>query len=328
MNVLSWIIFGLLAGGIAKLILPGKDPGGCLVTIVIGILGALIGGFLSTELLGWGTVTGFNLRSFAIAILGGVVLLLIYGLFLGRRRSCAAPLQHPQHIVELHAGSGTRDQHMVDEVGRFVGGRRCILCPACERQLDGFFTELLEPQVLVRQQARSVALPCLRVARRNGSAPRVFHGGPPRSNHVGECGQRRPSVEAALCTRVTRGSCRLDERKHRVAVAVGVQRDQPLRIAARRALVPQLTAAARPEPHLTLLERALERRTIRMREHQYCTGAGVLHDYGDEAVAAGEVEAIQIGSRQYFHGFQTVPESIERMSRASAAFVATALSPV
>lgn len=87
MNVLSWIIFGLLAGGIAKLILPGKDPGGCLVTIVIGILGALIGGFLSTELLGWGTVTGFNLRSFAIAILGAIVLLLIYRLFLGRRRS-------------------------------------------------------------------------------------------------------------------------------------------------------------------------------------------------------------------------------------------------
>ena len=50
-------------------------------------LGALIGGFLSTELLGWGTVTGFNLRSFAIAILGAIVLLLIYRLFLGRRRS-------------------------------------------------------------------------------------------------------------------------------------------------------------------------------------------------------------------------------------------------
>ena len=86
MNILTWILFGLIAGAVAKLIMPGKDPGGCLVTIVIGILGALLGGFLSTQLLGGGAVTGFNLRSFAIAILGSVVLLLIYRIFLGRPR--------------------------------------------------------------------------------------------------------------------------------------------------------------------------------------------------------------------------------------------------
>lgn len=86
MNILSWILFGLIAGAVAKLIMPGKDPGGCLVTAVIGILGALLGGFLSTELLGWGSVTGFNFRSFAIAIVGSIVLLGIYRIFLGRPR--------------------------------------------------------------------------------------------------------------------------------------------------------------------------------------------------------------------------------------------------
>ena len=86
MNILSWIVFGLIAGAIAKLIMPGKDPGGCLVTAVIGILGALLGGFLSTELLGGGTVTGFNLQSFLIAIAGSIVLLGIYRIFLGRPR--------------------------------------------------------------------------------------------------------------------------------------------------------------------------------------------------------------------------------------------------
>ena len=86
MNILSWILFGLIAGAVAKLIMPGKDPGGCLVTAVIGILGALLGGFVSTELLGWGSVTGFNFRSFAIAILGSIVLLGIYRIFLGRPR--------------------------------------------------------------------------------------------------------------------------------------------------------------------------------------------------------------------------------------------------
>ena len=84
MNVLSWILFGLIAGGLAKFIMPGKDPGGCLVTIALGILGAMLGGFLSTRLFDFGTVTGFNLRSFAIAILGTILLLRVYRLILSR----------------------------------------------------------------------------------------------------------------------------------------------------------------------------------------------------------------------------------------------------
>jgi uncharacterized membrane protein YeaQ/YmgE (transglycosylase-associated protein family) len=80
MNLFTWVLLGLLAGGIAKLIFPGKDPGGCLVTAGIGILGALIGGLLGTTVFGWGTVTGFNLKSLGIAVLGSLVLLALFRL--------------------------------------------------------------------------------------------------------------------------------------------------------------------------------------------------------------------------------------------------------
>ncbi|MGH8770339.1 MAG: GlsB/YeaQ/YmgE family stress response membrane protein [Burkholderiales bacterium] len=77
MGIISWIVFGLIAGAIAKLIMPGDDPGGFIVTILLGVAGALIGGFIGTAL-GFGEVTGFNFGSFVIAIVGAFVLLLIY----------------------------------------------------------------------------------------------------------------------------------------------------------------------------------------------------------------------------------------------------------
>lgn len=77
MGILSWIVFGLIAGALAKWIMPGKDPGGFIITIVIGVAGAVIGGFIAT-LLGFGTVSGFNLRSFAVAIGGALLLLYLY----------------------------------------------------------------------------------------------------------------------------------------------------------------------------------------------------------------------------------------------------------
>jgi uncharacterized membrane protein YeaQ/YmgE (transglycosylase-associated protein family) len=80
MNLFMWIVFGLVAGGTAKLIFPGKDPGGCLVTSLIGILGAVLGGFLGTTVFGWGTVTGFNLKSLGIAVLGSLILLALFRL--------------------------------------------------------------------------------------------------------------------------------------------------------------------------------------------------------------------------------------------------------
>jgi uncharacterized membrane protein YeaQ/YmgE (transglycosylase-associated protein family) len=74
MGIVSWIIFGLIAGALAKLIMPGDDPGGVIVTIILGIVGAIIGGFIAV-LLGYGDITGFDFRSFVIAIVGGLVLL-------------------------------------------------------------------------------------------------------------------------------------------------------------------------------------------------------------------------------------------------------------
>ena len=77
MNWLTWIVLGGIVGAIAKLIMPGKDPGGIIVTILLGIAGAFVGGYIST-LLGFGTVTGFNLISLAIAIGGALLLLILY----------------------------------------------------------------------------------------------------------------------------------------------------------------------------------------------------------------------------------------------------------
>ena len=84
MRLLGWILLGLVAGGLAKFIMPGKDPGGCLVTMLIGIVGALIGGFIGSALLGR-SVTGFDLVSLLLAVLGSVILLALYRVVRGRR---------------------------------------------------------------------------------------------------------------------------------------------------------------------------------------------------------------------------------------------------
>ncbi len=77
MGILSWIILGLVAGALAKWIMPGPDPGGWIVTILIGIIGAIIGGFVSTAL-GYGTVDGFNIGSVIVAVIGALILLFAY----------------------------------------------------------------------------------------------------------------------------------------------------------------------------------------------------------------------------------------------------------
>lgn len=74
MGILSWALFGLIAGAIAKALRSGDDPGGWLITIIIGIFGAVIGGWIGT-ILGWGDVTGFNIKSFFLAVLGALLLL-------------------------------------------------------------------------------------------------------------------------------------------------------------------------------------------------------------------------------------------------------------
>ena len=79
MNILLWVVFGLIAGAIAKFLRPGKAPGGIFVTIALGIIGAVVGGFIGTQL-GFGDVSEFNLRSMLLAVGGGVLVLFIYGL--------------------------------------------------------------------------------------------------------------------------------------------------------------------------------------------------------------------------------------------------------
>ncbi len=77
MGILSWIVMGLIVGVLAKFIMPGKDPGGFIVTTLIGIAGAFVGGYIGS-FLGLGAVTGLNLGSLLLAIGGAIILLILY----------------------------------------------------------------------------------------------------------------------------------------------------------------------------------------------------------------------------------------------------------
>jgi len=82
MGILLWIIFGALVGWVASLIMGTNESQGGLANIVVGIIGAVIGGFLA-ELLGWGGITGFNLGSFVVALAGASLLIALLKLFTG-----------------------------------------------------------------------------------------------------------------------------------------------------------------------------------------------------------------------------------------------------
>jgi uncharacterized membrane protein YeaQ/YmgE (transglycosylase-associated protein family) len=86
MGILSWIILGLIAGAIAKLLMPGRDPGGWIVTMLLGIAGAFAGGFIGSALWGSEGVSGVNLPRIGLEVLGAFVLLLIYRMIAGRGR--------------------------------------------------------------------------------------------------------------------------------------------------------------------------------------------------------------------------------------------------
>jgi uncharacterized membrane protein YeaQ/YmgE (transglycosylase-associated protein family) len=85
MGFLGWIVLGLLAGAIAKLIMPGDDPGGIIVTMLIGIVGAVIGGFLGSLIFGVGLQNFWSLQTWIVAIVGALILLGLYRLIAGRR---------------------------------------------------------------------------------------------------------------------------------------------------------------------------------------------------------------------------------------------------
>ena len=82
MGILAWILFGLVVGIIAKLLMPGRDPGGFIVTILLGIAGALLGGFLGRAMGLYGTNES---AGWIISILGAVILLAIYRMMMRRR---------------------------------------------------------------------------------------------------------------------------------------------------------------------------------------------------------------------------------------------------
>ena len=87
MSFFSFLLLGLLAGAIAKLILPGKQGGGWFITLLLGVVGALIGGFLASLLFGANLGEFFDLRTWVIAIAGSIVVLLIYGAVTSRQKA-------------------------------------------------------------------------------------------------------------------------------------------------------------------------------------------------------------------------------------------------
>lgn len=84
MSIVAWLLVGLIAGVLAKWIMPGNDPGGWILTIVLGIVGAFVGGWV-WSLIGDANVTGINFTSIAIATLGAIIVLAIYRLVVARR---------------------------------------------------------------------------------------------------------------------------------------------------------------------------------------------------------------------------------------------------
>ncbi|GAA3309472.1 GlsB/YeaQ/YmgE family stress response membrane protein [Streptomyces cinereospinus] len=88
MGIIAWILIGLLAGAIAKLLLPGKDPGGIIITMLIGVAGGLLGGWLGKVIFGVDSIDGFfDLSTWVAAIVGSLILLVLYRAVTGGRRS-------------------------------------------------------------------------------------------------------------------------------------------------------------------------------------------------------------------------------------------------
>ncbi|WP_411028193.1 GlsB/YeaQ/YmgE family stress response membrane protein [Salmonella sp. s59417] len=80
MGIIAWIVFGLIAGVIAKLLMPGRDGGGFILTCILGIVGAVVGGWLATMFGIGGSISGFNLHSFLVAVVGAIMALVIFRL--------------------------------------------------------------------------------------------------------------------------------------------------------------------------------------------------------------------------------------------------------
>ena len=85
MGIIGWIVLGLIAGALAKAIMPGNDPGGILLTMLLGVVGALLGGFLGSAIFGVGLEEFWSIQTWLVAIIGSVIVLAIYRVIAGRR---------------------------------------------------------------------------------------------------------------------------------------------------------------------------------------------------------------------------------------------------
>lgn len=86
MSLVSWIVFGFIAGTVAKMLHPGRDPGGCIVSILLGIGGAIVGGWIGTQL-GWGRANEWSWRALALAVMGALALLIAFRVLFGKRKT-------------------------------------------------------------------------------------------------------------------------------------------------------------------------------------------------------------------------------------------------
>jgi uncharacterized membrane protein YeaQ/YmgE (transglycosylase-associated protein family) len=86
-SIIGWIIVGLIAGALAKWIMPGKDPGGIIVTLGLGLVGAFVAGLITNLILGENLATGFNITTIIIATLGAILLLFLYRVIMRNRAS-------------------------------------------------------------------------------------------------------------------------------------------------------------------------------------------------------------------------------------------------
>ena len=89
MGFFGFLLLGLIAGAIAKLILPGKQGGGWFITLLLGVVGALLGGWIGGLIFGEGLAEFFSIRTWLLAIGGSLIVLLIYGFIVGRRKNTA-----------------------------------------------------------------------------------------------------------------------------------------------------------------------------------------------------------------------------------------------
>ncbi|UOW00711.1 GlsB/YeaQ/YmgE family stress response membrane protein [Agrococcus sp. SCSIO52902] len=90
MGILGWIVLGLIAGAIAKLILPGRQGGGWIMTLILGVVGALLGGWLGSMIFGVGLEDFWSLQTWIVAIVGAIIVLLVWGLVTKNRGRTSA----------------------------------------------------------------------------------------------------------------------------------------------------------------------------------------------------------------------------------------------